>query len=123
MNINKTRSFKCEVNICLQFGDSTDNWYASGTNCAPLLVDLFLHAYDADFVEELLEIKANYPKHLISSFPCIDDVLSLTDSWFCDYLHLIYPNELEINDATDTQMSASYLDLHLEIGNGGILEI
>ena len=75
------------------------------------------------FVEELLKNKENYPKHLISSFPCIDDVLSLTDSWFCDYLHLIYPNELEIKDATDTQMSASYLDIHLEIGNGGILEI
>ena len=33
---------------------------------------------------------------------------------FGDYLNLIYPNELEIKDTTDTPMSASYLDLHLD---------
>ena len=32
------------------------------------------------------------------------------------------PNELEIKDTTDTQKSASYLDLHLEIDNGGRLK-
>jgi hypothetical protein len=37
---------------------------------------------------------------------------------FGDYLHRIYPNELEVNDTTDTQKSASYLDLHLEVNNG-----
>ena len=34
---------------------------------------------------------------------------------FGDYLHRIYPNELEVNDTTDTQKSASYLDLYIEI--------
>jgi len=28
-----------------------------GTNCAPLLADLFLHAYDADFLQGLSRIK------------------------------------------------------------------
>jgi hypothetical protein len=28
------------------------------------------------------------------------------------------PNELEVKDTTDTQKSASYLGLHLEIDNG-----
>ena len=37
---------------------------------------------------------------------------------FGDYLHRIYPNELEVKDTIDTQKSASYLDLHLEIDNG-----
>ena len=36
-----------------------------------------------------------------------------------DYLHRIFPNELEVKDNTDTQKFASYLDLHLEIDNGG----
>ena len=36
-----------------------------------------------------------------------------------NYLHLIYPNELEVKDTTDIQKSASYLDL--EIDNGRIL--
>jgi hypothetical protein len=30
-----------------------------------------------------------------SSFRFIDDVLALNNSRFCDYLHRIYPNELE----------------------------
>ena len=54
------------------------------------------------------------------SFRYIDVVLSLTTSRFCDYLHLIYWNEIEVNDTTDTQTSAaSYLDLDLQIENGG----
>ena len=43
-------------------------------------------------------------------------------TWFGDYLHCIYQNELEVKDTTDTQKSASYLDLHLEIENGGRLK-
>jgi hypothetical protein len=35
---------------------------------------------------------------------------------------MIYPNELEVKDTTDTQESAFYLDLHLEINNGGRLK-
>jgi len=34
-------------------------------------------------------------------------------------LHQIYPTELEVKDTTDTQMSASYIDLHLEIDSRG----
>jgi hypothetical protein len=34
---------------------------------------------------------------------------------FGDFVDRIYPIELEIKDATDTDRSASYLDLHLEI--------
>ena len=48
----------------------------------------------------------------------IDYVLSLNNSRFGDYLHSIYPNEFEVQDTTDTQKSASSLDLHLEIDNG-----
>ena len=45
----------------------------------------------------------------------IDDVLSLNISRFGDFGDRIYPIELEIKDTTDTEMSAPYLDLHLEI--------
>jgi hypothetical protein len=41
---------------------------------------------------------------------------------FGDYLHLIYSNELEVKDTTDTQNSVSYRDIHLEINNGGRLK-
>ena len=42
-------------------------------------------------------------------------LLSLNNSEYWDFLRLIYPNQLEIKDTTDTVKSASYLDLHLEI--------
>jgi hypothetical protein len=35
-----------------------------------------------------------------------DDALSLNNSRFGGHLYLIYPNELEVKDTTDTQMSA-----------------
>jgi hypothetical protein len=44
-------------------------------------------------------------------------MLSLNNSGFGDYLHLIYLRELKIKDTNPTPY---ILDLHLEIGNGGI---
>jgi hypothetical protein len=53
----------------------------------------------------------------------IDDVLSLNNSMFGDFVDRIYPSELEIKDTTDTDRSASYLDLHLEIDSEGRLRM
>jgi hypothetical protein len=86
------------------------------TNCAPLLADLFLYSYEADFIQGLLKKKR---KKLCRSFNFtfryIDDVLSLNNYRFGDFVDCIYPIDLEIKDTTDTDRSASYLDLHLEI--------
>ena len=37
-------------------------------------------------------------------------------------LHRIYPNDIEVKDIKDNKKSVSYLDLHLEIDNGGRLK-
>ena len=50
-------------------------------------------------------------------FRYIDDVRSLNNNRFGDFVDRIYNIELEIKDITDTYRSASYLDLHLEIDN------
>ena len=87
-----------------------------GTNCAPLLADLFLYSYETDFIQGFL--KKN-EKNLASSFnftlQYIDDVLLLNTSRFGDFVDRIFPIELEIKDTTDTAMFASYLYLHLAI--------
>jgi hypothetical protein len=84
---------------------------------------LFLHAYEADFLQGLLKNKdRKLAQTFNSSFRYIYYVLSLNNSRFGDYLHHIYPNELEVKDTTDTQTRASYFDLHLEIDNGGKLK-
>jgi hypothetical protein len=87
-----------------------------GTNCAPLLADLFLYSYEADFIQGLL--KKNEKKLARSfnfTFHYTDVVLSLNNSRFGDFVDRIYPIELDIKDTTDTDRSASYLDLYLEI--------
>ena len=55
-------------------------------------------------------------------FCYIDDVLSLNNSRFGGFVDSIYTIELEIKDTTDTDRSASYLDLHLEIDSEGRLK-
>jgi len=42
-----------------------------------------------------------------------NDVLSLINSRFGDFVDRIYPIDLELKDTTDTDRSGSYLDLHL----------
>ena len=49
------------------------------------------------------------------TFRYIYDVLSLSNSMFGDCVDPIYLIDLDIKDTTDTDISASYLDLHLEI--------
>ena len=93
-----------------------------GTNCAPLLADLFLNSYEADFIKGLLR---KNEKKLARSFNVtsryIDGVLSLNNSRLGDFVDRIYPIKLEIKDTTDSDTSASYLDLHLEIDSEGRL--
>jgi hypothetical protein len=43
----------------------------------------------------------------------IDDVLSINNSRFAEFLPLIYSSELEVKETTDTASSASFLDLYL----------
>ena len=65
-----------------------------GTSCAPFLADVFLYSYEAGFIQRLL--KKNEKKPARSSnftFRYIDDVLSLNNSRFSDFVNRIYPNE------------------------------
>jgi type IV secretory pathway VirB6-like protein len=87
-----------------------------GTNWAPLLADLFLYSYEAEFVQKLLQ--DNNKKLAVSfnhTFRYIDDVLSINNHNFHNYVHLIYPDELEKKDTTESDKSASYLDILLDI--------
>ena len=94
----------------------------SGFSLAPLLADIFLYSYGADFIQSLL---STGKKHLASRFnlTCryIDDVLSINNPEFENYLGQMYPAELEIKDTTESTTSASYLDLLLSIGRDGQL--
>jgi len=56
-----------------------------GINSAPLLADLFLYSYEADFIQELLKItEKKLTQSFNFTFRYIDDVLSLNNSRFGD---------------------------------------
>ena len=96
------------------------------TSSPPLLADLFLYSYEADFVQGLLKENEKKPARSFNvKVRYIDDVFSLNNYRFGDFVDHIYPIEIEINkgnnkitelrkDTTDNDRSASYLDLHLE---------
>jgi len=93
-----------------------------GTNCAPLLADLFIYSYEADFIQGFSrKMKKKLTRSFNFTFRHINDVLSLNNSRFGDFVDRIYPIELETKNTTDTDRSASYLDLHLEIDSDGRL--
>ena len=86
-----------------------------GRNRPPILADLLLHVYEAFCLEELLKNKnRKLVQTFISSFRCIDDVLSLNNSVII-YIAYIQKSS-KLTYANDTQRY-SYLDLHTEIVN------
>ena len=93
-----------------------------GTNCAPLLVDIFLYSYEAEFIQSLLSAgKKKIASQFNFTYRYIDDVLSINNPDFENYLGQMYPTELEIKDTAESNTSASYLDLLLSIENDGLL--
>ena len=90
-----------------------------GTNCAPLLANLFLYSYEAKFVQSLLRAgKKHLAQQFSFSYRYTDEVLSMKNTRFAEYLEFIYPRELEIKETTETAASSSYLDCYLYTDNG-----
>jgi hypothetical protein len=93
-----------------------------GTKCAPLLAYLIFYSYEAEFVKKLSQ--NNNEKQTVSfkhAFRYIDDVLSINNHNFHNYDHLIFPDELEIKDITESDKFASYLDILLNVDSNGRL--
>ena len=70
-----------------------------GTNCAPLLADLFVYSYE--FLQKLVKDKKMHEARAFNfTYRYTDDVLSINNSRFAEFLPLIYPPELEVKEAT-----------------------
>ena len=85
-----------------------------GTNCAPLLTDIFLYSYEAEFIQSLLSFgRKQCASKFNFTYRFIDDVLSINNQDFENYLGQMHPPVLEIKNTTESNTSASYLDLLL----------
>ena len=94
-------------NIYIRFGTKLYRQIVGipmGTNCAPLVADLFLFCYERYFMTSLSDVKQ---AEIIEAFP-----------YFEGMVNRIYPPELQLNKANTADTEAPFLDLHLSISNG-----
>ena len=83
-----------------------------GTNCAPLLADLFLYSYESEFLDNM--IRGGHRKLARSFNLCyryIDDLIVFNNKKFGDYVKEIYPSQLTVEKANTSDDLANYLDL------------
>ena len=85
-----------------------------GTNCAPLVADLFLFCYERDFMTSLSDVKQG---EIIEAFRStsryLDELLNIDNPYFEGMVNRIYPPELQLNKANTSDTEAPFLDLHL----------
>ena len=93
-----------------------------GTNCAPLLADLFLYSYENEFLDNM--IKSGHRRLARSFNLCCrytDDLIVFNNKKIFYYLKEIYPSELTVEKANKSDHLADYLYLTFIIDNGGKL--
>ena len=88
-------------NIYVQFDDMIYQQIVGipmGTNCTPLIADLFLYFYDRDFMSDLHKSKRH---DLIDMFNAtsryLDDMLNIDNPELEKYFPDLYPAELQLN--------------------------
>ena len=74
-----------------------------GTNCAPLVADLFLCCYERDFMDQ-----ADVIETFNSTSRYLDDLLNIGNPYFEGMVNQIYPPELQLNNANTTDTEAPF---------------
>ena len=93
-----------------------------GTNCAPLVDDLFLFYYERDFMTSLSDVKqAEIIEAFKSKSRYPDNLLNIDNFYFEGMVNQIYPPEWQLNKANTSDTEAPILALHLSITNRFIL--
>ena len=109
-------------NIYIRFGTKLYRQIVGipmGTNCAPLVADLFLYCYERDFMDSLNhDNQADVIEAFNSTSRYLDDLLNIDNPYFEGMVNQIYPPELQLNKANISDTEAPFLDLHLSVANG-----
>ena len=109
-------------NIFIRFGSKLYRQIVGipvGTNCAPLVADLFLFCYERDFMLSLSDNnQADNIEAFNSSSRYLDDLLNIDNPYFEQMVGQIYPTELQFNKANSFNTEAPFFDVNLSITNG-----
>ena len=89
-----------------------------GTNCAPLIADLFLFCYERDFMMSLSDDKqADVIDKFNTTSRYLGDILYINNVYFDNTVSQIYLSEIQLNKANTSDTEVAFLDLHLSISN------
>ena len=87
-----------------------------GTNCAPLVADLFLYCYERDFMDSLNpDNQADVIEAFNSTSRCLDDLLNIDNPYFEGMVNQIYPSELQLNKANISDTEAPIFLLQIDL--------
>ena len=99
-------------NIFIRFGTKLYRQVVGspmGTNCAPLVVDLFLFCYERYFMMSLSHDKhADVIDAFNTTFRYLDDILNINNVYFDNMVSQIYPSELQLNKANTSDTEAAF---------------
>ena len=108
-------------NIFIRFGTKLYRQVVGihiGTNCAPLVADLFLFCYERDFMMSLSDDKqADIIDVFNTTSGYLDHILNIYNVYFDTMVSQIYPSEFQLNKVCTSDTDATFLDLHLSISN------
>jgi hypothetical protein len=100
-----------------------------GTNCAPVLANIFLYTFEAKFIDWLGIHNPTQARDFHMTFRYIDDVLSVDNPHWTRYIQdhgidRVYPKELVLNDTTVSNERVNFLGMEIEgCGNRFCLRI
>ena len=89
-----------------------------GTDCAPLLANLFLFYYEYKYMKNLIKDNLQVAMKFNGTMRYIDDLLTLNNSSFASKIPDIYPPELDLKKTTESPTTVSYLDILITIDKG-----
>ena len=81
-----------------------------GTECAPLLANLYLFHYEYLYMKNLIKGNFGIAKQFSHTVRYIDDLLTLNNPSFEAEIASIYPHELVLKKTTESRDRLSYLD-------------
>ena len=130
-NLKKYHAWPCQ-NVCDALTFLLDNLFIRfrtklcrqvfgipmGTNCAPLVAELFLFCYEGDFMLSLSDDKqADAIDAFNATSRYLDDIFNIYNVYFDNMVSQIYPSDLQQNKANTSDTKAAFLDLHLSVSN------
>ena len=89
-----------------------------GTDCAPLVANLFLFYYEYKYMRNLIKCNLMLAKRFTNTMRYIDDLLTLNNTSFNSAIDDIYPEELTLKKTSESSTALSYLDIQITIVNG-----